>query len=340
MRTARIAAIKFGIFALAMIVLSTGLVVVFGQYRTGSTNTYTALFADTSGLRDGQTVRVAGIRVGTVKKITLERDQRVTVSFDADSKILLTTGTKAAVRYLNLVGDRYLELIDGPGPMQKIAAGSQIPINKTVPALDLDLLVGGFKPVIQALNPKDVNNISTALLQLLQGEAGTLNALMSNTSSFSNTLADNDAVIQQLIDSLKTVLATLSKNGEQFSETVANLEQLVTGFARERDPIGAAIEALSNGTASVADLLVQGRAPLAGLIDQLSRVAPALEDGNERIDKALNKAPANYLKLGRLGAYGSFFQFYLCGVSIRVSDLSGDTVKLPWFKQTTGRCAP
>ena len=74
--------------------------------------------------------------------MTLRPDRTVLVNFDADRNVVLTTGTKAAVRYLNLVGDRYLELVDGPGSTRILAAGTQIPLDHTAPALNLDLLIG------------------------------------------------------------------------------------------------------------------------------------------------------------------------------------------------------
>ena len=104
-----------------MMVLTAFLFFIFGQYRTGSTTTYSAVFIDVSRLKAGDSVRVAGIRVGTVNGVSLRPDNKVVVEFDADRNVVLTTGTKVAVRYLNLVGDRYLELIDGPGIDQSSA---------------------------------------------------------------------------------------------------------------------------------------------------------------------------------------------------------------------------
>jgi phospholipid/cholesterol/gamma-HCH transport system substrate-binding protein len=331
--------VKFGIFALVMAVLTAFLFFIFGQYRTGSTNGYSALFGDASRLKGGDTVRVAGIRVGTVNSVSLRPDKTVLVKFDADRNIVLTTGTRAAVRYLNLVGDRYLELLDGPGSTRILPPGSQIPIDHTAPALDLDLLLGGLKPVIQGLNPQDVNALSASLIQVFQGQGPTLESLFASTSSFSNALADNNQTVQQLIDNLNTVVRTLSDNGNKFSGAVDRLQRLVSGLAQERDPVGAAITSLDNGTASLADLLAEARPPLAGTIDQLNRLGPLLDDHKDRLDTALKKAPENYRKLVRTGAYGSFFNYYICGLSLRFTDLSGRTVVFPWLRQEGGRCA-
>src|SRR5277367_2455913 len=154
--------VKFGVFVVVMAVLTAFLFFIFGQYRTGAVTGYSAVFNDASRLKEGQSVRVAGIRVGTVNSVSLQPDKKVVVKFDADRNIALTEGTRAAVRYLNLVGDRYLELVDGPGSTKRLGAGGQIMVDHTAPALDLDLLLGGIKPLVQGLNAHDVNELSAS----------------------------------------------------------------------------------------------------------------------------------------------------------------------------------
>lgn len=330
--------IKFLAFTVVMSVLTVFLFLVFSDARTGATNQYSAVFKDASRLSTGDTVRIAGIRVGTVKKVSLRDDKLVVVTFDVERSTLLTTGTKAAIRYLNLVGDRYMELIDTPDSSKILPAGAQIPDDRTAPALDLDLLLGGLKPLIRGLNPEDVNSLTSSLVQILQGQGGTLESLLSKTSSFANSLADNNQVIEQLIDNLRTVLDTLSTDGEEFSTTIDRLEKLVSGLSEDRDPIGTAIEALDNGTASLADLLGRGRAPLADTVDQLTRLAPLLNTDLDRTEATIGRLPEIYRKLARVGSYGAFFPYYICGITFRASDLEGRTVVFPWIKQETGRC--
>ncbi|MEV5652146.1 MCE family protein [Nocardia sp. NPDC052254] len=332
--------LKFSAFAVVMVVLSAFLVLVFGQYRTGSTNSYSAVFTDSSGVRSGESVRVAGVEVGKIRGVHLRDDQKVVVDFDADRDIVLTGGTKVAIRYLNLVGDRYLELTDGPGSTKVLRPGAQIPLQQTTPALDLDLLLGGLKPVLQGLNPNDVNSLTWSLVQIVQGQENTMDSLLTKTASFSSKLADTSDVVGKLIDNLNTVMKTLSDNGTQFSGAIDRLEQLITQLSQDRDPIGSAIEALDKGTASVADLLTQARPSLAGTVEQLARIAPAVDDNKGELDAALGRAPENFRKMIRTGAYGSFIQYFVCGLTIRVSDPSGQVVQLPWIETKTGRCAP
>ncbi len=331
--------VKVGIFVAVMLTVTALLFAIFGQYRGGPENTYTALFDDVSSLKSGDSVRVAGVRVGSVKSVTLQPDNSVTVDFGAQRDLVLTSGTKAAVRYLNLVGDRYLELMDSPGSSRIQPPGSVIPAERTEAALDLDLLLGGLKPVVQGLNPQAVNALTASLIQILQGQDGNVESLFAKSSAFSNALADNSQTVQQLIDNLNDVLATIDASGGEFSGAVDKLEQLVSGLAADRDPIGNAITALESGSASLTDLLTGARPPLAGTVDQLARLAPLLDDDKETLDIALQKAPKNFRKLVRLGSYGSWINQYLCGMSVRVTDLQGRTAYFPWIMQNTGRCA-
>jgi phospholipid/cholesterol/gamma-HCH transport system substrate-binding protein len=330
--------IKFSIFGLVMVVLTAFLFLVFSDARTGASNSYSAVFKDASRLKSGDTVRIAGIRVGTVKDVELQADRNVLVKFDTDRSTVLTTGTKAAIRYLNLVGDRYLELIDTPDSTHIVPPGGQIPETRTAPALDLDLLLGGLKPVIQGLNPQDVNALTSSLVQIFQGQGGTIESLFSKTSSFTNSLADNNQVVEQLIDQLHTLLDTLSQDGDEFSGAIDKLEQLVSGLSSDRDPIGTAIDSLDKGTASLSDLLGRGRAPLKDTITELNRLAPLVDTDTDRLDATIQRLPEIYRKLARVGSYGAFFPYYICGITFRASDLTGRTVVFPWIKQETGRC--
>lgn len=334
----RAAGVKFMIFAVVMIILTGFLFMVFANPQTGPSTSYSAVFDNVSDLRPGSTVRVAGVRVGTVSDVALGGDHHVTVGFDVANNVRLTTGTRAAVRYLNLVGDRYLALLDGPGSTRLLPAGSVIPLDRTAPALDLDLLLSGLKPVIRGLNARQVNDLSSSLLQIMQGQEGTLNSLLSKTSSFTSALADNNQVVEQLIDNLKVVLATLSKDGDKFSATVDRVERLITELNQQRNTIGTAIDSLSNGTTTIADLLNQARAPLAGTIGQLARLAPNLDKEKDRLDYAFTRAPENYRKLARVGSYGNWIQYYLCDATLRVNDPQGRVLVLPIIHQNAGRC--
>ena len=131
---------------------------------------------------------------------------------------------------------------------------------------------------------------------------------------------------------------TLADDGDKFSGAIDRLEQLITELSPERDRSGRHRRARQRHR--LAHRPSDQRPPTAGgTVDQLNRLAPLLDEHKDLIDGALQKAPENYRKLARLGAYGSWINYYLCGISIRVSDLQGRTAVFPWIKQESGRCA-
>jgi phospholipid/cholesterol/gamma-HCH transport system substrate-binding protein len=166
--------LNVGIFTAAMLLVAAMLVVVFGEFRFAPGNSYHANFTEASRLKAGQDVRIAGVPVGAVKAIKLNEDNTVDVSFDVSDKYQLYTSTRAVVRYENLVGDRYLEITSGPGELRKLPAGATIPKQNTQPALDLDALLGGLRPVLKGLDGVKVNELSSAVIELLQGQGGAL----------------------------------------------------------------------------------------------------------------------------------------------------------------------
>jgi phospholipid/cholesterol/gamma-HCH transport system substrate-binding protein len=339
--TVRSTTVKLAIFATVMTLIFVGLAVVFSQYRFSTSKDYSATFVDVSGLKPGDKVRIAGVPVGAVKNVKIDDDNLADVEFDVESKYSLFEGTKATVRYENLVGDRYMELLEGAGSVEPLPEGGSIPVDQTSPALDLDLLLGGFKPLLRSLNPQQVNDLSAALVQVFQGQGGTLVSLLGSTSSFTNTLADRDQLIGEVITNLNEVLGTINNRGDQFRSTLDQLQQLVSGLAQDRDPIGDAIPRIAGGTGDLAELLEGVRPPLQSTVAEANRTATQLQMGEETLDWVLQNLPDAYRRLIRIGTYGSFFQMYVCTVKFKFTGPEGSDLLLNMpGGQTAGRCAP
>src|ERR1700742_362574 len=238
------------------------LVTVFGQFRFDSRASYSAVFTNVSGLRGGNFVRIAGVEVGNVEDLTLHRDGTVTVDFAIDKGLQLTEGTRAAVRYENLIGHRYLSLEEGPGSVRKLQPGETIPLARTAPALDVDALIGGFRPLFRALDPDQVNALSGELLKVFQGQAGTISSVLSQTSALTSTLAGRDQLIGQGITNLNTVLGPFAARDDQFSQGLDKLSQLVQGLAERKNDIATGTAYINAAASSVADLLATARQPV------------------------------------------------------------------------------
>ena len=341
-RTRR-AAVRVVLFTVMCLVFMFVLVTVFGQFRFDSRATYSAVFTNVSGLKGGNFVRIAGVEVGKVKNLTLHKDGTVTVEFAVDRKLTLTEGTKAAVRYENLIGDRYLALEEGPGSVATLQPGQTIPLDHTSPALDIDALVGGFRPLFRALDPDQVNALSGELLRVFQGQGGTISSVLAQTSSLTSTLAGRDELIGEVIKNLNTVLDTTVKHQQQFDETVQNFQTLITGLNDRRDPIASSVADISDAAGTIADLLADNRPLLQSTVGHLEAVQQPLVDQQDKLNDILTRLPTAFKIIGRAGGiYGDFFNFYSCDISIRMNGLQPGgpirTVKL--FSQPSGRCTP
>lgn len=320
--------------------LGLGLVViVFSDTRLTSHRDYGALFTDVSLLTAGEPVRYAGVPVGRVDAVDPTPDGLVRVGFSVDDDLELTDTTTVAVRYDNLVGDRYLALHDGAAGTP-LADGAEIPAARTRPALDLDSLLGGFRPLLEGVDAGQVNELSANLVAVLQGEAGTVDALLKDARSLSGTLADRDEVIGRLVDELNAVLGTVDERDERLRSTIDRLQELVSGLAADREPIGQALERTAGLATTLSDLLAEARGPLRDTVAETGRTATVLDDGSATLEYVLRELPVAYTRLNRLGAYGNFFNFYLCAVRVKTTGPDGAPLISPEFgsNSETERC--
>ncbi|EID09851.1 MCE family protein [Mycolicibacterium phlei] len=335
--------VKVSVFTVAMLLVAALLVVVFGEFRFTSEKGYHATFTDASRLKAGQDVRIAGVPVGTVNSVKLNPDNTVDVAFDIDKRYQLYTSTRAVVRYENLVGDRYLEIASGPGELRKLAPGATIPVTNTQPALDLDALLGGLRPVLKGLDGEKVNQVSNAVIELLQGQGGALTNLLSTTSAFTQNLAARDQLIGDVINHLNTVLETVDEKGTQFNAAVDQLQQLITGLAEGRDPIAGAIVPLASAENDLTDMLVKSRRPVQGVIENLRPFAQRVDERKADVNKVIEPLAENYLRLNALGAYGSFFNIFYCSTRLKINGPAGSDILIPMGgppDPSKGRCAP
>jgi len=306
------AAVKLVIFIIVTTLATSLLAVTIGNLSFGTTTDYKAVFSDATGLVNGDDVRIAGVRVGSVTDIEIIDRDKALVSFDVDSTAPLTTTTLAAIRYRNLVGQRYIALTEGAGGGSELAPGDTIPLERTTPALDLTVLFNGFKPLFQALSPSDVNQLAYELIRVLQGEGGTVETLLARTSSLTNTLADRDRLIGDVIDNLNSVLVTLGSRDKELSNTILTLQQFATGLKTDRRAILGSLNSVSKLAVETADLVSDARPALTEDIRQLRRLAATLKANSPHIDAALQILPLKLDKIGHTATYGSWFNFYVC----------------------------
>lgn len=334
---------KLLVFMVVTIMATGLLVIVIGNISFKGSQDYKAVFSDATGVVKGDDVRIAGVKVGTVKDIKVidnkaddagegrEPLKMAEVSFTVENGTELTRSTYAALRYRNLVGQRYVSLTQGEGESGLLEAGDTIPASRTEEALDLTKLFNGFKPLFRALSPDDINKLSFEVIQVFQGEGGTLEGLLASTASVTDTLADRDAVIGQLLDNLDFVLDHLADRDTQLSALIVNFRKLVAGLKSDRRAILDSFEQITRLSVETADLVEGVRPAFVEDIKQLRRLTKNIADNRQELDRALQVLPIKLNKVGRTAAFGSFFNFYLCDFkgSVTVPGLGTLAVPVP-----------
>lgn len=331
---------RLAAFLLICAVGTGALITIYAQLRFQKEATYNAVFNTVSGLKNGNFVRIAGVEVGKVQNITIRDDASALVTFSADTSVVLTEGSRAVIRYDDLIGGRSMALEEGAGSTKVLPAGGTIPLDRTAPALDLDALIGGFRPLFQALGPQQTNALTAQLISAFQGEGPTIGSILTQTAALTSTLADRDALIGQVVTNLDSTLASLGDRSEQFGKAIDSVSQLVHALDGRSDDITKAVANANAGAASIADLLSQARPALHDVVHQTDRAATAVLSDHDYFDDFLKTLPDAYRVLNRQALNGDFFSFYLCDIALKLNGKGGQPVYVKVAGQDSGRCTP
>ncbi|HET6165518.1 MAG TPA: MCE family protein [Marmoricola sp.] len=324
--------VKFSLFALVAVLLGYLLVNTMLHGLSGETVHYKAEFSDVSGLRSGDDVRVAGVRVGRVQSVKIT-DEGAEVAFDLVKKQPLLTTTTLVMRYQNLLGQRYLAMVQGArrGPVMK--PDSTVPLDRTNPGFDLTELLNGFRPLFEALRPDDVNQLAESVVKVLQGEGGTVEGLLQKTATLTNFLADRDQVVGEVLDNLTPVLVDMAGQGDELRSSVLELKALMTGLAKDRTSIGASIDGMSELIGSTSQLLTDLRTPTVQAVKRFNGTMKLFLDNKQPFVQALGSFGQALAALGRASSYQNAVNLYFCSITVGVGtaqvNLNG-TSNGPW----------
>lgn len=315
----RAAAWRLGVFVVVALAVTLTIAATIRPFGSGTDRrTYRAEFTSASRLEPGDDVRVAGVKVGTVRAVSVTPDARALVAMDVDSDLPVNHATTVEIRYLDLAGNRYVALVPHDGSVSPQRPTQVIGTDRTQPALDLDDLLDGFKPLLVALSPADVNSLTLDIVRTLQGDGPTVQNLIARTASLTTGLADRDQLIASVVQNLDTAVGAVSDRHAELEQLVGQLRVFATGLSRDRRSIGEAIGHIDTMTRLSADLLARARPSTRADLAHLRRVAETLSSptGRAEIDHALSHLPDKLARLAATASYGSWFNYYICGVRV------------------------
>lgn len=306
--------VGLALFAAVSIFIGSMIVGTLRQAEGGPTSTYTATFADATGLRGGDAVRVAGVLSGKVTSVSLVNATTVKVTFTANHKQVLTTSTNASIRYANLLGQRYLALTQPPGATGvPLKAGAGIPESRTQGALSLTALFNGFRPIFASLNPTEINRISTEIVGVLQGQSGTIDSLVSDTADLTGNLADRDELFSQAIRSMEVLLATVSSHDGQLAATLEGLKALTAGLSADGPAIFRSVASVNTLISSVGEMLARIQThSLQSSIKDVTSISALLAKNTGLLSELLKAFPQSFSEFDRISQDGSFLTAFPC----------------------------
>lgn len=308
---------RFMAFTVACIVGLVFLANTMTNRATGDTNTYHAIFSNVGGLRPGDDVRAAGVRVGRIESVELQGAQaRVTFTLTGDQP--LTSTTELTLRFQSLLGQRYMAMVkpDAAAAGAALPDGATVPVSRTDPGFDLTALLNGFEPLFATLKPAEVNQLAETIAAVLQGQGGTIESLLGNTASLTNRLADDGKVIDTILASLTPVLQDVAGRGDEVDETIDNLRSLLRELDKDHDEIGASIDGVSELSEAASGLVKEVRQPLNHDIHTLREFSRISVEQRTAINALLDYLPIGTYAFARPFSSGAWLNIYICNMSI------------------------
>lgn len=295
-----------GLVALAAI----GLGVFYSNQIIGTGTTYSADFTDASGLRTGNDVRVAGVKVGTIDSIALH-GTKVHVEFDVKDA-WIGNQTTASIRIKTLLGQEYIALEPaGDAPQD---ANATIPTDRTTTPIDVVAALSGLSETAGNIDTAQLAKSFSVLSDAFRDTPKSVHATLTGLTDLSKVIASRDSELRQLAQNTREVTGTLAQSNDQFAKLINDGAALL----QELQARSSAITALLNGTKQLATqlsvLVDRNERALHPALVQLSKVTTILSDNRGNIDKALQLIGPYYSMLNDAAGNGHWVDAYICGL--------------------------
>ena len=284
-------ALKFGTFVLVCLFFTGYLAFTIGNldYRDPlGRDSYKikATFDDVTGLLIDDNVKVSGVVIGKVTKVSVKDGRaEVEMSIDNEHDDIPASGTSAAIRWRNLIGQRYVYLYPGARGGQALQDDSVI--EDTTSVVDLGELFEKLGPIVKAIDPNQVNNLLETLTQALEGREDKVGKALDDLATLARGLASRDDAIGRLVANLDTVAATLDRRDAQIDTMVQNLIALSDSFGDNTDTLDAALTELGQFGTDLHGVLANNSAELDRLLGNLALVTDTVSGKLPELDQFL-----------------------------------------------------
>ncbi|WP_067889443.1 MCE family protein [Nocardia vaccinii] len=314
--TYRKSLLVLAVFLVVTVFLTWSVFTTLERRINGPTNSYSALFTDVSGLNVGDDVRMAGVRVGRVASIKLDRTLAKVV-FDVQSNQVLRADTTVSVTYQNLIGQRYLGLAsDKKSGTTPLRPGAVIAVDHTEPSFDISRLLNGFEPLFSTLDRNAIDNISDALIKALQGNNGAITVLVADVAQLARSFAGPDEILGQVITNLDSVVGALANQSANLTTVIAQTRSIMTGLESNRKDLFDSMDRISDVVGKASTVLSGVEPELNGMLGRKPGFTQHFVDNKYKFEYFSFNLPLLLKGLARMAQSGSYVDAYVCDVRL------------------------
>ncbi|MGV0713789.1 MlaD family protein [Mycolicibacterium sp. XJ662] len=308
------ALIGLSLFMVVAMALTWLVYVTLRRDVSGTTTPYAAVFTDVFGLREGDDVRMAGVRVGRVESIDLD-GKHAKVSFVVQSDQQLLGTTVASVTYQNIVGQRYLGLSLGSmGEPEPLPPGSVIPVEQTDPSFDVGRLLNGYEPLFSVLDPRHADNLTKGVIQSLQGDQGSITALVDQTAQLTDAFAGQDEELGGVITDLNLVVANLARHNDDLDHIVGEAQSVVSTFDARRPQLVDSMGSMAKVVRQLSTISDEVYPPLNELVQRQPGFAKHMLGIEPQLAFVGANLPLMLKGFARITSEGTYASAYACNL--------------------------
>lgn len=286
----------------------------------GGGTVYYAQFSEAAGLEPDDTVRIAGVKVGSVESVDLDGDH-VLVSFRI-SDAYLGDRTEAAIRIETVLGAKYLAL--NPVGQAELDPDTEIPLDRTAAPYDVVEAFSGLSETVERIDTGQLGDSFEVLSETFRDTPANVSASLDGLSRLSETIASRDEALRQLLDRADTVTDVLAERDAEFTQLIRDSNTLLTEVQARRDLIHDILVSTQQLSTQLSGLVADNNEALAPALASLADVTAILVRNRDNIDAAINQlGPFVQVFANTLGN-GRWFDSYVAGLIPDLSQLASD----------------
>jgi phospholipid/cholesterol/gamma-HCH transport system substrate-binding protein len=274
----------------------------------GGGTKYSAQFSEAGGLKPKDEIRVAGVRVGQVRKVELA-GTHVRVDFVVDRGVKLGDKTGAEMKIKTLLGQKYLKL--DPAGEGELKEGSEIPLSRTISAYDV---VDAFTDLANTTERIDTAQLAKALDTLSATFKNTpeeVRASLTGLSRLSRTVAKRDEELKKLLQHSDVVTKILADRNQQLVKLMKDGNTVFQAVQARRVLIHQLLVSTQKLSAQITALVRENRKDLAPTLAKVNAVLATLLKNQNALDASIRGlAPYARVFTNTLGT-GPWFDTYV-----------------------------